>query len=52
MKHITSFRVALFAVILLLTMFAHGAGTVIKELNSTFTGNEYGIASETYSDAT
>lgn len=49
MKQIRLLIVTLFAAALPMELLGN---TVIKELNSTFTGNEYGIANETYSEGT
>ncbi len=49
MKQMRLLIVTLFAAVLPMELLGN---TVIKELNSTFTGNEYGIANETYSEGT
>lgn len=49
MKRMRLLIVTLFAAVLPMELLGN---TVIKELNSTFTGNEYGIANETYSEGT
>ena len=49
MKQIRLLIVTFFAAFLPMELLGN---TVIKELNSTFTGNEYGIANETYSEGT
>ncbi len=49
MKQMRLLIVTLFAAVLPMELLGN---MVIKELNSTFTGNEYGIANETYSEGT
>lgn len=49
MKQIRLFIVTLFVAVLPMKLLGN---TITKELNSTFTGNVYGIATETYSEGT
>lgn len=49
MKQMRLLIVTLFAAVLPMELLG---GTITKEINSSFTGNVYGIATETYSEGT